>query len=421
VPYANTLTLIETEGGGAATLDATARIWMIWTDTAGDRQQEEGSVDFTAAIGSASSFSFPGPASFASVSRDVGLSIQATTGVSDDTGWLFRSGRSPTTLLTPPIEVVGGALTVPQSDIDARIAASVSPTDPMKVDDKTSISTVAATLGSGVLDLSASGGTSMTGSPIGFTFTGKLSISPSWDQALPTERALAFAIASPAISFGGGATIGAAIEAALLNAVGGVIAVRVVPAILAQLETQMAAGVASAAGKNLPGGVLPAGVILSIRSVQIRPAGDSRAGINIRAALGAFGGVLSKFPQPGGNGGSKCALQTLQTLGHAMASMGTLRTTRDGLLGTAGGRRLVARYYEVAPEAAAILEGRPDLAARAAEAATAAAAALQAGRPLGPALLRRCEALVRELAALGSPSLRAAAEEAVVVARTAAD
>jgi hypothetical protein len=420
MPYTNTLTLLETEGGGT-TRDVTARLWMIWAEAGdGDRQSEEGLVDFTAQAdaSTATTFTFPGPASFASVSRDVGLSIQDRSGVVDEGGWLFRSGRSTTTLPTPMIEVVGAAVDISQSDIDAMILKNVSPEKPLEVEPATTISSVTAMLAQGALDLTASGVTTATGNPMAFTFTAKLVISPSPDIADPVRRILEFGITNPAIAFTAvGPGVGSAVEADVLNAVSGIIASRAVPDILAQLEQQVGGGVATAVGRFLPGG-LPAGVILSIRSAQIRPAGDSRPGIHVRAALGAFGGVLSKLPTAGGNGGAKCPLQTLQTLGYGIAGLDSLRLARDTLLATSLGGRVVARYYEVAPEASALLAAHPGLARRAAQTADEVAAAQTAGRPLSRALEIRCERLLREVAALGSVELRTAAEEVIAAARS---
>src|SRR5262249_27297793 len=61
------------------------------------------------------------------------------------------------------------------------------------------------------------------------------------------------------------------------------------PQFLRNLEARLAATILGDVGRNLGPGGLPAGVVLSLRSLKL-----SEGELELRGALGAFGGVISK-------------------------------------------------------------------------------------------------------------------------------
>jgi hypothetical protein len=136
--------------------------------------------------------------------------------------------------------------------------------------------------------------------------------------------------------------------------------------------------------------------------------------ISVRGALGAFGGVFSKLPPIGGSGGGGtgkglCSFQSLASLGYAVSGVDVLRAMRDGVLaGTDTGRWATDAYYRFGGEASGLFARNPRLAARAAATATELAEALRRGGTVPRALRGRCDDLLRDAAALGSPELRAA-------------
>ena len=123
--YTNNVTLLDTEGGASISADITARIWMIWFVTGtgtgtGNQQQEEGlsqglvKKDLSAPL----QISFPGPTNFAYALKGVGLSVQDTNRVTNETGWLFRSGEFSDDLPAEPIEIITGSRRFTKTEVD---------------------------------------------------------------------------------------------------------------------------------------------------------------------------------------------------------------------------------------------------------------------------------------------------------------
>jgi hypothetical protein len=113
--------------------------------------------------------------------------------------------------------------------------------------------------------------------------------------------------------------------------------------VLSQVATRLNRGVPSS---------MPPGVVLSIRSVRstTRPtaAGGTESVIGVRAALGAFGGVLNRFPATSG-GGRTCFVASA-ALGPSAAEVIVLRRWRDErLLPLPGGAAAVALYERISP------------------------------------------------------------------------
>lgn len=396
MPYGNTFTLLDTGGGPTPTRSVTARLWMMWSElNVGNRQQEEGSQEVEVSLNGKTPASFDfvlGP--FNQISKQTGISLQDTERVANDTGWLFRSGRFDAALPTDPIEVIAGPTTIPASDLPGLL-----PVPPFAVSSKTTVTALSATMVQGGIDVIATGTTTETGVVVGFRFTTQLKLAPSSDVA--AVEPLEVGMSNPTLVFVSGPSVLSAIEAELANLLRVFLTRDAFPALRRNLEARVNAAVSASAGASLPGGALPEGVTLSIRSVAIRP-----TGIEVRGALGAFGGVLSKLPSAGG-GSFSCALQTLQTMGLLTVSLETFRGVREALSqGAPAERALVERYYRASPEAAHVLLRHPLLALRGAKLASELAALIDSRRKIPSRLRREGDQLLAELGRLGSERLR---------------
>jgi hypothetical protein len=407
VPYTTTVTALDTEGGESVTIPVTARLWMLWTvvgtgSGTGHMQDERESqeLQMPISLGNPATISFQQDANFSNVSRMAGISVQDTNRVGQDMGWLFRSGPFLESVVTDPIEIVAGRIDILAADLP-----SLLPSIPMAIDADTTLTGLTATLAQGGIDFSATGTTTKTGEVVGFSYTGQINLAPSSDVAGAEFEALALGISNPMLVFLPGPSVISAIEAEILNLLRVFIVREVGPRIRETLEQRLNAAVIAAAGRALPGGVLPAGVTASVRTINITP-----ARIQVRAALGAFGGVFSKLPPPPSGGGRPgiCPVLTLSTLGHSLVGMAVLRGVRDARLATTEtGRRLIESYYRCGDEISDLLRADSGLARRAARLAGELASVLQAGVPV-PNGLRVCsESLLRDLALAGSPDLRA--------------
>jgi hypothetical protein len=186
------------------------------------------------------------------------------------------------------------------------------------------------------------------------------------------------------------------------------------------LESRINGSIASSAGRSLPGGTLPEGVVLSVRTVRINGPGETIPDqpadtISVRGALGAFGGVLNKLPQAGGGGGRGiCAGSTLASLGQLTVSLDALRADRDALASSRAVRRLVELYYRWSPEVSNLLHEDAALAARMGAAAEYLHAALR--DPVArPQARRRLEVTLGELGERLPSAARADMREALAL------
>jgi hypothetical protein len=419
VSYATSVTFLDTAGGSSVTTSVTARLWMLWTEVGGSqavhRKQEEGTTTFDLNKGgsSASTVEFNRDGSFTELSRSVGLSIQDTNRVVTDTGWLFRSGRYED-LPTDPIEVIGAFVSIPATDL-----ASLMPTPPFSVDSSTTITSLSASYGAGTsgpppvpggIDFSATGTTTKTGVVVGFRFTGRIVLAPSDDIAIAHIEAFAVSINNPRIVFISGPSVLSAIEAEILNLLRVFIMHDTLPTIRANVERRINTAIISSVGRQLPGGVLPEGVILSVRAVAIK---SDASALDVSACLGAFGGVFTKLPPLGGGAGKSCPLQTLMALGYGLAGLlPQLRETRDTRLLTVPlGRRLTELYYQFGPEISTILRSNRFLSENAAQTVESVTTLISRGAPWPASLRRQSEMLLRDLASHGSSELQAAVKD----------
>lgn len=347
--YSTSVTVIVVPGG--AWPQVTARLWMLWTvvgsgSGTGPQQSELESVTQQLSTGTFP-IAFNGGPDNSVYSRSIGLSLQDAGMVATDRGWWFRSG-SFDTLPAEPIEIVIGDPTV----IPAADLPTLLPSPPFAVDSDTTVTSLAASLAAGGIDFTASGTTSKTGVIVAFTFAGHIVLSPSSRIAGAETHALTVGIANPSLTFAPGPSILSAVEAAILNALSGFILRDVAPPVRTGIERRVNTAVLSSVGRSLPGGTLPAGVILSVRNVTVTTTAITAVG-----ALGAFGGIFSKLPATT----TKCFIATT-IYGEASDEVRVLRAFRDRRLSMSRiGRRLIALYETVSPAIATRLATRPRL------------------------------------------------------------
>jgi len=328
MPYSNNAIFLDLEGG-PLTSQVTVRLWSLWQvlgtgSGSGNQQSEEESMNGTIKHDDTTQMpiNFNKNADFSAVSRSVGLSIQEQDKVSSNIGWLFRSGGFTGPLSTQmPIEIVAGKQSISNSEFLA-----MSPSTPFLADKNSStiITSFTPTLVTNGISFTSSGTTKMTGIVVGFNYSGTMALSPSADVQAADIEALTVLVTSPSLTFTSGPSVLSSVEAAILNCLNTCIMKDYGPQLSAKMSSSVNTAIINGAGKQLTGGTLPAGIILSIRSI-----GVSSSGINIEAALGAFGGVLSKFPQS--NTTSKCFIATA-AYGNDSIEVQTLRMVRDFVL-----------------------------------------------------------------------------------------
>jgi hypothetical protein len=226
----------------------------------------------------------------------------------------------------------------------------------------TVITAMTTTLAAGGIDFVATGTTHATGVIIAFTYTGQLVLSPSGDVRGAADEAINVGIANPVITFAPGPSVLSAIEASLLNFLRVFVMHEVQPKLRQTLENRVNAEIVAGVGKALPtGGSLPAGVILSIRSVKTTA--DPGGTLEVRGALGAFGGVISKLPPivvPPGS--TKPCFVATAVYGAGSPEVQFLRSFRDGVLvNYFAGKKFVSLYEIISPRLADFISNKPNL------------------------------------------------------------
>lgn len=349
--YSNSVTLTSLEGG--AWSPVTARLWMLWTvvgtgQGSGPQQLEQGS-DSLASTGSFP-FSFPLGPDFSNVSKGIGVSLQDTPRVANDTGWWFRSGRFDGPLPVGPIEVV---LLAPLGLTRADFAAAL-PTIPMAMSPTRRITFLTVISGTELV-VTTAGTTTELGAPVAFTCRLEFMLSPSSNIATSSEL-FELEFPHPAIvSFSAvPSNLASAVASAALELLPGVkqdyrdfVAKSILPVFVRGLETRLVTTVLSTSLSGLMGSgvtTLPAGVILSLRSIEV-----TSSGLTVRGALGAFGGVFSKFPPPPPPKTGTCFIAAAAT-SEGSVEVRLLQDFRDTcLLPSQTGARLVRLYETLSP------------------------------------------------------------------------
>jgi hypothetical protein len=371
--YSTSVKVWNLEGGSG--MNVTARLWMLWDvlgtgSGSGPQAMDEGDDAHTNVI-SSFNISFAQGPSFQAVSTDrgIGVSLQDTALMGANTGWWFRSGRFDPTLPTDSIEVIlAPANNIPPAQINTMLPAVPFTADAGTKTTVTSLTVVLVdpTPGSGFsggfITLIAGGTTqpSPLPVPVGFTYSLSFQVVPS--ASIESAATLSLEIASPTrgnITFTGTGSIVSAAEASILNVLNRVAINMVFPLFRDRLQTAINAGAISNAASVLgsQNGTLPQGVILSVRTVQTRLTASPNLmpGITVRAALGAYGGVVSKFPKPVVSGPTSCFIATAAT-GADSGEVAVLQRLRDEhLVRFTFGRRFVALYARLSPPLADVI------------------------------------------------------------------
>jgi hypothetical protein len=349
VPYSDTITALDL-GNGVGDVRVTAGYHWHVTGV-GEQTSDEVTLDVAANTflsSNGATFSYGGNlAPQPKADWYIGLWIQEIPRIASGTGWLFRSGQYTTEPPTDPIEVI----LAPEQFIGAvELSGAVGPL-PM-TSGSTTITALMLTVHGKDVDVVATG--TDTGLPPGdtFTYTATLVLIPNGSKvALDTP----FEIRLDNQSIGFSAGVGTGFSTALLNLISGIILSEVSPKVKSTVRGTLNAGVLSSVATRLNRGVptsMPPGVVLSIRNVRATtrptPGGGTESVIGVLAALGAYGGVLNKFPAltPGGGG---CFVATA-AVGPAAPEVLVLREWRDAWLRRRrGGTTLIRAYERLSP------------------------------------------------------------------------
>jgi len=349
--YTNKVTLTSLEGG--AWPPVTARLWMLVALPLGTNQIDRGSD--SVASGNSFSFSFSLGPSFPGAG--IGISLQDTPRVANDSGWWFRSGDFSGALPTDPIDVV---LLAPVGLTRADFAAAL-PALPLAMSSSRTVTFLTVISGSFLVVTAAGTTTEALGVPVAFTCRIEFELGASSSISAPSELFRVGSVSSVVVHFNG-TNPSAAAAAAVLEVEPGLkqqyqdfVTNTILPAFARGLAPSLVNAVLSTSLSGLIGpGVtaLPAGVILSVRSIEV-----TTSGLTVRAALGAFGGVLSKFPAPPSTG--RCFIAAAAT-SESSPEVRALREFRDThLLSSRTGTRLVRLYETISPSLAKRIRANP--------------------------------------------------------------
>lgn len=332
MPYSTTISALDLSGGVP---DVRITVGYTWTEVGGPTSVEQRQDGVTLDLSpnqflsqTPTTFSYAG--SFAPPPRPswfIALWIQEIPRIPNDSGWLFRSGRFETEPPALPIEVI---LAPEQLIGNAELLTAIGPL-PM-TSNSTTITSLTLTIAGADIAITAVGTDTNLPSGVTFTYTATLRLLEN-GSLRDIDDPLDILLMNPSLSFTAGA--GTGFVTFLLNLVSGIIQNEVAPRIKNTIKNRLNAGIISEVATRLnrvPSTELPAGVVLSIRSVRATtrtaPAGPESV-IGVRAALGAFGGVLNKFPPLTGGGGSgKCFIATAALSPHAPEVM-ILKKWRD--------------------------------------------------------------------------------------------
>jgi hypothetical protein len=354
MPYSTTVSGLDLSSGVPDVRVSAAYTWTeVGGPTAVERVQDEVTLDIptnTFLSSTPATFSYagdlappPSPAWF------IALYIQEIPRIANGTGWLFRSGRFTTEPPAEPIEVI----LAPEQLIGAPELAGAVGTLPMTSGSLT-ITTLTLTLVGTDIAITATGTDTQLPAGVTFSYTATLVLIPNGSLE-DVDSPFDIRLANPSLTFIAGT--GTGFVTALLNLIAGIIEGEVAPRVKATVKGLLNAGLLSTVATRLNRGVptsMPAGVVVSIRGVRATtrplPGGGTEPVIGVRAALGAFGGVLSKFPALAGSGsGSGCFIATAATSPEA-PEVEVLRAWRDlWLRRRPGGALCIAAYERVSP------------------------------------------------------------------------
>jgi hypothetical protein len=352
VPYETTISALDLSGGVP---DVRITAGYFWSVAGEQRTMDEVTLDVTpndflsattpVTFGYGGSLAPPPAAHW-----NVGLWIQEIPRIPNGTGWLFRSGGFQTEPPPEPIEVI----LAPEELLSAdQISNSID--TPITSGETTITGIAPVVIGADVM-ITADGTDTRLPSGITFTYTMTLVLAPN-DSIEAVDAPFRVRLANAGLHFN--AAPGTGFGTALLSLLADVLEGEIAPQVTATINGLVNAGVLSRVATRLNRGApsaLPAGVVLSIRSVRAttRPtaAGGTENVIGVRAALAGFGGVLNKFPALATSAGSRCFVATA-VMDPEAPELEVLRNWRELRLrrGRAGRLMLVA-YDRVGPRLA---------------------------------------------------------------------
>jgi hypothetical protein len=347
MPYSTTISALDLSGGVPnVRVIAGYAFNVVGGANPGERRQDEVTLDLTPAAFLSTStpptFAYAGNlAPPPSPTWSIALWIQEIPRIPIEAGWLFRSGPFTTEPPAAPIEVI----LAPESFIGAAELAGATGAVPVTTGSTTITAITTIVTGSDIA-LTATG--TDTGLPAGVTFTymATLTLIPN-AQVMVTDRPLDIRLSNATLGFTAG--VGTGLSTALLNAISGIILGEIQPRIFTTLRGRINTSVLSTVATRLNRGVpstMPPGVVRSIRNIRgtTRPLGGGTEGvIGVLAALGAFGGVLNRFPPL--TTGSGCFIATA-AMGVDAPEVEVLRDWRDASLRSSAFGRAAIRVYE---------------------------------------------------------------------------
>lgn len=348
MPYANKYTIFELSGYFP---EQELKLWNCWSIVVPQSRREQMVIDtfvFPDQNGPPdrsfeSSFDPTGP----TPSTYMAVSIQDRPLAATDQGWLFRSGRY-LTLPSEEIEIV----TAPQEIINqASINASISGVTLPMVMGTTSINTITATLTLTGINFMATGTDSRIPG-ITLSYTATTTLTPNADLT-EVDEPLDVGLSNTVLAFIPGP--GAGFSAAILNAFTGCFLQQVNPMVRRSLSTIINAGIIRSVAQrfSMTATTLPAGVIVSIRRMIFRADSSGAPEIQVLGALGAFGGVLNKFPRSSST--STCFIATASTSENSPEVV-LLRQFREIRLRPSPlGRIFIKNYERLSPPVALMI------------------------------------------------------------------
>ncbi|MGW3447321.1 CFI-box-CTERM domain-containing protein [Streptomyces sp. NPDC001076] len=362
MPFSTTISALDLSGGLAKVRLSAGYVWEeVGGSTAEEKQQTSYTLDVTDIqfLSQAAPVTFegsleplPSPAWF------IAMWIQEIPAISSHAGWIFRSGGFSADPPSLPLEVI----LAPEELVgDVELAGAVGSL-PITAG-TTTINTIGLTVMGADISLAATGTDSRLPGGDTFTYTATLVLMPN-SRILDTASPFEIRLDNTNLTFTAGT--GHGLETSILNALRGLIDGIVKPQVRSTLQSLINSAVLSTVATRLNLGMpsaMPAGVVLSVRQVR----GTTRATstgtesvIGIRTALGAFDGVLNKFPALTPPGRRICPI-TAAALTRNASDVAMLRAFRDHWLrGRPGGQRLIAGYERLGPPLARFIE-RSDL------------------------------------------------------------
>ena len=351
MPFSTTISALDFSGGMASVRLSAGYVWNeVGGPNPGERKQPSSTLDVTSTefLSQASpvTFSYAGSlAPLPSPAWFIALWAQEIPAIAADAGWLFRSGGFDDDPPSLPLEVI----LAPEELIgDAELSSAIGSLP--QSSGQTTITALSLTVAGANIGLTATGTDSRLPGGVTFTYTATLLLDPG-SRVLATNSPFDISLTAPSLTFT--AAPGTGLVTAVLNALSGWIEGDVRARVRATVEARVNSGVLTNVATRVNRGVpasMPEGVVLSVRGKRATTRTTSTGTepvIGVRAALGAFGGVVNKFPALATAG--RCFIATA-ALTPAAPEVAVLTAWRDRWLRRRrGGRQLIAGYERFSP------------------------------------------------------------------------